>query len=240
MSIINSGIKDLWGSINGGGEKEEIQKQAFELSRRLFESGLSDTSMLKAMSKDDLTKLLFECQKLCRAAQQFLTDALPHIDPEFKGQSLEGKLAGLRDSLGVTVANVARILDANQKFFEAEDELRRGQQDLQTLKARVAELEEMEKEVQPERITDELAKASGKEDELISKVLAGLNALVDRLKSPSATLHLKANQKVMEDLRQAGKAIPVSVTERIARIQKELDELDGELKNIIIPSATRL
>lgn len=233
MIIINSGIKDLWVSINEGGHKEELERQIFELSRLLFESGIPEASILKAMDKDDLTDLLLECQLLCRATQQFFTDSLPHIDPEFKGESLEEKLAELRDSMGTTIAEIVRISEANQKLFEAEEDLRRRQRELQSLKARTAELEEMEREVQPERLADELAKATGKENELIRHAEAGLSALINRLSSPTSKLHLTANQEVLEKLRQGGQIIPADLTDRMDRIQKELDEFDDGLKSII-------
>lgn len=229
---------ELWQALRAETDSTKQNYQLVQMAKLLLEC--ADLNPVAELDVDDITDLLLEYQEAAELTNDFFNKALPHIDPEYKGQPFEQQLQTLQQTLATTIKEIGRISEQNKILLKQKRQLESEIKQLNKVKSEMETLEQNIADLQ-----------------LALKPLKQYQARLKELETESEPLHQEAITIVNESIRKilvlieankesldnhfvenvrVGKAIGNNI-DKIIQLSKSigasLQEFDGELRRLI-------
>jgi len=239
---------DLWQALQAQTDLKKQRHQLVEMAYLLLKRARINPDDIAQLDYDDITDLLLEYQGTAEQTDNFFQQALPFIDPEYKGQPFEQQLQKLQQTLAETRADITRFREQNTRLSEQKIHLDKKVERLtelklqvETLEQNVSELKEQLKTLQQsdERLKQLADDAEPFHQEAITAVIESIPNVVTLIKANQEIFqnHLAENARIGEAMQEISTAEIADHTDKMATLSKNisasLQEFDQELKRVI-------
>ncbi|KHD09831.1 hypothetical protein PN36_06815 [Candidatus Thiomargarita nelsonii] len=232
---------DLWQALQAQTDLKKQRYQLVEMAHLLLKRARINPDDIAQLDYDDITDLLLEYQGTAEQTDNFFQQALPFIDPEYKGQAFEQQLQTLQQTLSDTRAEITRFSEQNTRLSEQKNQLDKEVECLTELKPQVETLEQnisqLKEQVEALRQHEERLKQLADEpfhQEAITTVIESIPNIVALIKANQEIFqnHLAENARIGEAMQEIA-----DHTDKMATLSKNmsasLQEFDRELQRVI-------